>query len=194
VRTFFTALLATTAIAAAAPAAAQESAAFTGPHVEAIVGGDRVQGGNDHDDGLLYGVAGGWDFALGNAMRAGIEVEATDSTQKDCFAGSIRAGDRLCARAGRDLYVGGRIGAVVGSSTLLYAKAGYSNAQFRVRYDSGLPTGSYRASDELDGVRLGAGVEHMLGRNAFVKAEYRYSNYEAGGERHQLLGGVGYRF
>ena len=43
-------------------------------------------------------------------------------------------------------------------------------------------------------LRVGAGVEQQLGTNLYAKAEYRYSNYEAGIERHQVLGGVGFRF
>jgi outer membrane immunogenic protein len=37
-------------------------------------------------------------------------------------------------------------------------------------------------------------VEHALGSRAFVKAEYRYSNYEAGLSRNQVVGGIGLRF
>jgi outer membrane immunogenic protein len=33
-----------------------------------------------------------------------------------------------------------------------------------------------------------------LGTNSFAKAEYRYSNYEQGVERHQVMGGFGFRF
>ena len=73
---------------------------------------------------------------------------------------------------------------------MVYAKAGYTNARFKVRST----VAALNAADNLDGVRLGAGVEHMLGDRAFVKAEYRYSNYEAGAERHQAVLGFGYRF
>lgn len=191
-RTIILAALAATL--AATPALAQDRAPFTGPRVEVLAGGDRVQGGGDHDDGILYGAAAGYDFALSNSLRAGIEVEATDSTQKECVSGVIRAGDRLCARSGRDLYAGARIGALVGPKTMVYAKAGYTNARFTAAYDSNAATGSYRDSANVDGIRLGLGAEHMLGEKAYVKAEYRYSNYKAGGERHQLLAGLGLRF
>ncbi|SFS05021.1 porin family protein [Sphingomonas jatrophae] len=193
-RILFLAALAGTSMLAATPAFAQDRAPFTGPRVEVVAGGDRVQGGGDHDDGILYGVGAGYDFALSNTIRAGIEIEATDSTQKECVSGAIRAGDRLCAKAGRDLYAGARIGALVGPKTMVYAKAGYSNARFSASYDANAATGSYKDSGNVDGVRLGLGLEHMLGEKAYVKGEYRYTNYEAGGERHQLLAGVGLRF
>ena len=49
-------------------------------------------------------------------------------------------------------------------------------------------------SVRVDGVRVGAGVEHQLTSRAFVKAEYRYSNYEQGVSRNQVVAGVGLRF
>ena len=55
----------------------------------------------------------------------------------ESVAGVVIAGDELRVRAGRDLYVGGRVGVVVGGNTLLYAKAGYTNARVRVDYEDG---------------------------------------------------------
>ncbi len=51
-----------------------------------------------------------------------------------------------------------------------------------------------RTLENLDGLRLGAGVQQGFGRNAYGKIEYRYSNYEAGIERHNVLVGVGLTF
>lgn len=180
-----TAAVLATAAAIAAPAIAQDTAGipFTGAHVEALGGWDRVQAGGGHDDGALYGVGAGYDLQRGKAVF-GIEGEASDSTQKE-------SGDGITEHAGRDLYVGGRIGAVVGGNNLLYAKAGYTNARYGVS-DAG--TGTSFAHGNLDGVRVGAGVEHSLNGRAFVKAEYRYSNYEQGVSRNQVVAGVGLRF
>jgi outer membrane immunogenic protein len=125
----------------------------------------------------------------------GIEGEASDSTADRCVGGAVVANDRTCVSAGRDFYVGGRVGGLVTPSTLIYAKAGYTNARINVDYTgvTGGPT-SFRVHDELDGVRIGGGVEHAVGRNGFVKVEYRYSNYEAGADRHQAVAGFGVRF
>ena len=174
------------ASAAAAPALAQDAASgatFTGAHVEALGGGDRVQANGGHDDGILYGVGAGYDIQRGGAV-IGIEGEATDSTQKQAFGG-------LTEKASRDLYVGGRVGTVVGGNNLFYLKAGYTNARFKAE---GTATGVNVAEGNLDGVRVGAGVEHALSNHAFVKAEYRYSNYQQGVSRNQVLAGVGLRF
>jgi len=168
----------------AAPAMAQDAGkSFSGAHVEVLGGWDRVQGEGSHDDGVLYGVGAGYDVRSGNAVF-GLEGEASDSTQKQSDAG-------LTEHASRDLYVGGRVGAVVGGNNLLYAKAGYTNARYSV---SGTATGVDLAHGNLDGVRVGAGVEHQLSGNTFVKAEYRYSNYEQGVSRNQVVAGFGIRF
>ena len=172
--------------AAAAPALAQDgpsAGTFNGAHVEALGGWDRVQGEGSHDDGVLYGAGAGYDIQRGNAVF-GVEGEASDSTQKKELGA-------VTEKASRDLYVGGRIGYVVGGNNLLYAKAGYTNARYTV---DGTATGVNLAEGNLDGVRVGAGVEHQLGNHTFVKAEYRYSNYEQGVSRNQVVAGFGVRF
>ena len=187
----FLATAAAAVVAIAAPASAQQSAPFTGARVEGLVGWDRLQSGG-HNDDVMYGIAGGYDMQMGGAL-VGIEGEASDSDNKDCVGAGTATNSRLCAKAARDLYVGGRVGTVVGGRTLLYAKAGYTNARFKLTDDNGnnqitLDRGNF------DGVRVGAGAEYGVGPNSFVKAEYRYSNYEQGLERHQAVAGFGFRF
>src|SRR3954453_11191036 len=160
------------ATAFAVPAMAQDNAApaetsFSGPRVEGLVGWDRVQN-HGHDSGVNYGVGAGYDFQRGGMVFGG-EVEAADSTTKRCVGARTSVNPRVCARSGRDLYVGGRIGTVVGSRTLLYAKAGYDNSRIKASFDDG----TTRAHDgrNLDGVRVGAGAEYKLGSRTYVKAE-----------------------
>lgn len=187
-------IAALTAGAFATPALAQEAAPFTGFRVEALAGYDNIKGNGGGRDGIAYGGAAGYDFQLGSAV-AGIEGEYLDSDTNGCETAFLTANDRICANGKRDLYVGGRLGFAAAPSTLLYAKAGYTNAKVRVNYtDIATPANSFTVSDELDGIRVGAGVEQKLGTNLYAKAEYRYSNYESGIERHQVLGGVGFRF
>jgi len=178
------------AAGAAAPALAQDKAPFTGPRVEALAGWDRVSN-NGHDDAFTYGLGVGYDIQAGPGI-IGVEAEASDSNAKTCIGTATALDPRLCAKAGRDLYVGGRIGAVVGGRALLYAKAGYTNARAKASLDNG--TTVLRDSGNFDGVRVGAGAEYALGANSYVKAEYRYSNYEDGFSRNQVLAGFGFRF
>ncbi len=170
------------AIAAAcvsAPAFAQDAAPFTGPRAEVIVGYDAVDlnAGVGTPDGVLYGLALGYDIQAGGSVL-GVDAEISDSSAKYSVGGASLVTDR-------DLYVGGRVGFALGDTALAYLKAGYTNARFEA---TGL------GGEEADGVRVGGGVEYRLGGKLFVKGEYRYSNYEAGIERHQVVGGVGIRF
>ncbi|MBV9840277.1 MAG: porin family protein [Sphingomonadaceae bacterium] len=180
------------AVGLSAPASAQVGGgSFTGLRVEGLAGWDRVQ--NDgHKDGVAYGVGAGYDVQMGPAV-VGIEGEADGSSTKQCVGSFTAADPRICAKAGRDLYVGGRVGTVLAPGTLLYAKAGYTNARVRLTGDDGTGTTTLDHRD-LDGVRVGAGIEHALFSRAYVKAEYRYSNYQDHFSRNQVLGGFGVRF
>lgn len=193
------ALLVSSAISS--PALAQEDAPFTGAHVEALGGYDNVEG----SDGIVYGVAAGFDFQAGPAIL-GIEGEYTDSTTKDRTSDFLVARDELRVGSGRDLYAGVRVGFAVAPATMLYAKGGYTNARIRSRYDDGAGLVT-RDGRNAEGYRLGAGIEqksNLFGPSGFVKAEYRYSNYknlnvgnqniDIDSDRHQILLGIGARF
>lgn len=185
------ALLAATA---ASPALAQDKAPFSGAHVEGLAGWDRVQANNSHDDGVNYGIAGGYDFAGGGNTRFGIEGEVADSNTKDCVGATTAANPRVCVKTDRDLYIGGRIGTVVsGGKALLYAKAGYTNARAKLTQDSGTGQTTLDHKD-LNGARVGVGAEYALTSNSYIKTEYRYSNYQDGVSRNQVVAGFGLRF
>ncbi|MEA3014096.1 MAG: outer rane immunogenic protein [Sphingomonadales bacterium] len=179
----------------ATSAFAQDQGNLGGFRVEAIGGYDRPSVEDENASGVVYGVGVGYDFQSGGALF-GIEAEATDSTADERRAGFLAAGDELRVRAGRDFYVGGRVGAVVGGGTLLYAKAGYTNARVRIDYEDGTAgtLADFTDRANLDGVRAGAGAQFAIGSNAYLKTEYRYSNYQDGVDRHQLVGGLGFRF
>lgn len=166
----------------ATPAFAQDGAGnFTGGHIEVIGGFDLTSADGDGEKGVLYGVSGGYDFGSPAGAIFGVEAEVTDATTDDCDLGA-------CTDAERDLYVGGRVGTVVGGSALVYVKAGYTNAR-AVFEDATTEIGT-----NLDGVRAGLGVESNIGGPVLVKLEYRYSNYEADVSRHQAVMGIGIRF
>jgi outer membrane immunogenic protein len=183
----------------ATPAMAQDDTASPGNfYVTGILGYDAPQGDVDDTAGLVYGISAGYDFNVGRNLVIGPEVELTSSSTDECASGINRAGDELCLEAGRDIYVGGRIGYRFGENRnhLVYVGGGYTNAEFRLSYDANLAgsTGDFDITDESDGFRLKGGVELGLGRSAFVRAEYRYSNYDGDFDRHQVVGGIGLRF
>jgi outer membrane immunogenic protein len=113
-----------TAALAASPALAQAQTPH-GPRVEALVGYDAPRidlsdAGVDakfKDEGVLYGVGVGYDFALGNGAALGVDLEATDSNVKESnVAGTLKTG--------RDLYAGGRVSFPIGAvGSNAYVKA-----------------------------------------------------------------------
>ncbi len=192
-------------VSAASPAWAQDTttadAPFTGAHGEGLVGYDNISG----DDGLLYGIGGGFDFQFGKAI-VGVEGEFADSDTHTRANDILATGDSARVNTDRDLYVGARVGTAITPSTLLYAKGGYTNAKFEGRYTdtTGIIT---RDGNTADGYRLGAGIEqkfNLFGPSGFAKLEYRYSNYrnlDVGAsdlnidvDRHQVVAGIGVRF
>lgn len=215
---FAAALVASTTLAAPAFAQDDASTSFTGPRVGIVGGYDIIRPGSSEDsdldgddqnvDGFLYGVELGYDFSIGNAVL-GVEAELSDTTGKvkanstdPDFFGFGEVG------TGRDIYVGVRAGVLASPSTLIYAKGGYTNARLNVLASDG--TTELDENFELDGWRLGAGVEKAIGTNTFAKLEYRYSNYSSANfefdngavtdnfdidtDRHQIVAGVGFRF
>lgn len=196
-RTMLFLLAGVSALSFAQQASAQE---FTGPRAEVTAGYDSTNADDgvaatpDKLDGVRVGGAIGYDIALGDTVRVGVEADA----------GFLASGDnRYAAGAGnyrittgRDLGLSLRAGAKVGEKTFLYAKGGWANSQYRFRATvvgtTGTTTTDVRSNE--DGWRLGAGVEHMLTDKIYAKAEYRYTDYGDQVSRHQALVGVGYRF
>jgi len=203
----------------AGPAFAQTAdGPFTGPRVGAVLGYDGLRPGSTADsdikgddqsaNGLLYGGDIGYDVAFDRVV-VGAEGEITGSTSKvdnDPVDPNQFGYGRV--KAGRDLYIGGRIGYIVSPKTMVYGKVGYTNARLDLtRNDTVTETGNHF---NLDGYRVGAGIEHELSPSTYAKIEYRYSNYgdarleyANGGntnnfsvdtDRHQVVAGVGFRF
>jgi outer membrane immunogenic protein len=214
------ALIAATSLAAiATPALAQEGD-FSGPWVAGVAGYDMNKHGSSQDsaanpdqhksaNGVVYGAAVGYDADLGNVVVGG-EAEITDSTADSDYKNGFVDYGLGSVDAGRDLYVGGRVGFKATPKTLVYAKGGYTNARFNAVGTNGT-TATSRHLD-TDGWRAGAGVEQKLGSKTFAKVEYRYSNYKKGEvdfedpnvpdssrfnidtDRHQVVASVGVRF
>jgi outer membrane immunogenic protein len=220
-------LLAAVLAGIASPALAQTAnSPFTGPRVEALVGYDQLRSGNEDDDGVdtgtdegdetldgvAYGIGAGFDFDLGGFV-AGVEGEFTESSGKQESQESIDVPIDTRVETGRDLYVGGRIGFLASPNALVYAKGGYTNTSIEADVNDNVT--NFELDTDVDGWRLGAGVEYVLregmfgglGSGAFAKVEYRYSNYntldvsndadietDIDLDRHQVVAGIGFRF
>jgi len=199
--------LITSAIGAAAPAAAQS---FAGARIEANVGYDRLSdeaarppfvGAPGSLDGVRLGVAAGYDVALTPAMVVGAEAGMGWSTGK--VAAAVPQNARVELKAGRDFDLAMRLGVRAGRSVLVYGKVGYANSRFDFDYASAQTGFAFHSTDTADGWRVGIGAERRIGRRSYLKSEYHYTFYadEGGADqsygdngRHQLLIGLGVRF
>ena len=223
---FLAALLAGTAAVPAFAQPAGDASPFTGFRVEGMAGYGSLGTGEDNDEGVdnddqrdesiegaVFGVGVGYDFDLGGLV-AGVEAEFSESTgeqENDETVNGINFTSSI--ETGRDLYVGGRIGFLAAPSTLVYAKAGYTNTSIEANTEGG--NQRFELDSNIDGYRLGAGIEQLFGPNAYGKIEYRYSNYnnldfsddfdldnfeaedfdtDIDLDRHQVMVGVGFRF
>jgi outer membrane immunogenic protein len=189
------------------PALAQQ---FGGLRVEGRVGWDNVgielDGAGapvtlDEDASTIsYGGEVGYDLSLGSAIvgaYGGIDFSEAE------FCDTVFGNDRACIEGARNITVGGRAGFGVTPEALLYAKAGYSNARIRARYDNfGDLFGEIEDSASRTGFHVGVGAELDLGP-LYGKVEYVHTRYdelvvEPGTEgqlsRNQVLAGVGIRF
>lgn len=130
-----------------------------------------------------------------SGFRVGANVGYADEGDEDAITYAVNAGYDFdlggavfglqaelgdSNETGRDIAAGARIGGVVGSNVLIYAHGGYTN----------LNAGGFN----FEGIRGGAGVEFAVSDNAYVNAEYRYSNYDSGLDFHGVVVGAGFRF
>lgn len=189
----------------ASPALAQEANTATGIKAGVVVGYDSTNLSyydlDESKGGFLYGATLGYDYDAGPVV-VGVEGEITGATTKQSYDNLVLAGDRWRLSAGRDLYIGARLGAHVTPTLVLYAKGGYTNARadLRLRYQGD----TYSEHDNLDGFRVGAGAEVAVTPSTFARIEYRYSDYgnyryddiesEIGLSRHQVALTSGFRF
>lgn len=151
-----TALIALAAAAAVAtPAMANEG------RIEAR--GGVIWSGSDSE--AIAGVAAGYDWDLGDAMFAGVEV----------------SGDKILTSNTRvSLGTGVRIGAKMSEGGKLYANGGWASKPCKFCEDS---------------VYAGAGYQHNFGGNMYGKVEYRHNFVGKGiKDSDAIAAGLGVRF
>jgi outer membrane immunogenic protein len=81
----------------------------------------------------------------------------------------------------RNVGASARLGYVIKDAVLVYGKVGYANWK-------------QTTSTELEGLRLGAGVEANIAGPVYGKVEYRYTDFDRGVGQHGALVGFGVRF
>lgn len=113
---------------------------------------------------VVYGFAIGADAPLGDKFTIGAEANTRNVFERN-----------------RQVGVQARLGYAVNRDNLVYGLAGYNSYRSFERFDR-------------DGFAVGAGVEHRISDQSFVKAEYRYSDFEGRAGDNAVTAGIGIRF
>lgn len=107
---------------------------------------------------------------------AEVGLDAPLFNSKHLTIGVEATADNVFEDKSRDYGFGARLGYIVSKRALVYAKAGYADYH------------------NLQGVRVGGGIEYAVTDHLFTTIEYRYSDLESNAGRHQGLVGAGVRF
>lgn len=208
-------LAATTTLAAAAPAFAQDVSPFRGPRVEGRIGyefvnsgvratrefGERGMFGDDASgEQEMLGFEAGYDMQVSGFVVGGYAgVDLTDTTISS--PASPYEFD-----TGKNFTLGVRGGVALIPDVLVYAKGGYSRGKLNEKFLAGSDPALFDGyKSGRNGFHVGTGFEVALPSRFYAKAEYVYSHYksydvgtvnelELRFNRHQLLAGAGVRF
>lgn len=172
----------------------RDAAAALGFRAE-LLGGFDTDG---YQQGVICGGRIGYDLRVGRHLLLGVDGEFSDVTtdQESGFPGL----ESLKAEDGPEYYVGARATFVLSSEFRLYGGGGVTRTMegYFIQSDPNPPPfGTFAiARASFDGFRVTTGAQILLGRRAFIGAEYRYSNY--GGafvrDREQAVASAGVPF
>jgi outer membrane immunogenic protein len=124
-------------------------------------------------EGLLGSIMAGYNYQMDNFVL-GIQGEAGYNDLGTELEIPGLGGLDLDAEQGFVAAVSARLGLLVTPETLAYIIGGYSYSEYETDI-SGL--GSF--DENFDGFHIGGGLETMIGSNATVRVEYRYTGYSS---------------
>ena len=150
--------------------AALATAALSTPAMASEFAGPRLEvtAGADEVRNGVDATDIAYGAALGYDLQFGKVVVGAEATAANVF-------DRA------DLGAAARLGYTLNKNVLAYTRVGYSKLE-------------RSATAKVDGLTVGGGLEVKLIGSTFVKAEYRYSDFDGNVGRHGGLVGFGLRF
>lgn len=107
----------------------------------------------------------GYDRQIGSGIVIGVFGDYTFGELSSNV--SLTAGANLDLEVSDMWAIGGRVGIVMRGGMMVFATAGYTEADLEFEGQG----------FDLDGYFVGGGIEHELGRGFYLKAEYRYADY-----------------
>lgn len=192
------ALLAGVALVAVGAAPSLAQSPFDGAYVGAYTGytdndASAVSGtvrGDINREGVLYGAYAGYGQTIDQFYFGG---EAEIGTANLSGSTGRVAGVRTKLDTNESWGLTARAGYLVKDQILVYGRAGWQRTNYDITVGTG--TSQVKRGDNLDGYRLGGGVEFAVTNNILVRGEYNYINYnDTNFTENQLRLGVAYRF
>lgn len=109
----------------------------------------------------------------------GATVGVDAEVYKNVIVGVAATADNVFDRS--NIGASARVGYVVNNRALVYVNAGYENWK-------------QANSGSKDGLRVGGGLDYRVTGPVYVGTEYRYSDFNGGAGKHQVLAKVGFHF
>lgn len=150
--------------------------------------------------GGVYGFGAGYDADIHGPIFVGLEGNADFSTGSRCQVNPLVAFVapgiyESCLSPKRDLSANARMGVALGQGqTRIYGLVGYTNLALTSSARMNRVPTMFKSTDNRDGLRVGAGLEHNLTDRFYGKIEYRFSDYGSSISRNQAVIGAGFRF
>lgn len=144
-------------------------------------------------DALVLGGYAGYNHKINDRFVIGAEAGFSGAFDDELRAQS--GGNSLTIDPRYSFDLSARAGYLLNDETLAYVRGGYANTRVRAETVTGGVT--TRASENLDGWLVGAGVERTVTDNISARLEYRYTDLGNNGgqyDRHQALIGISYNF
>ena len=167
------------------PAAADDPRGWTGPYIGAGLGASALAGtetdthtvpqGTDKysggpDWGLLATLKAGYNFQISHSVVVGAFVDVDFTSAQ--FTAVSPDGDRNRLREHRAYNVGGRLGYLAGSSTVLFVEGGYTLSEQKFHYSN-----EYTKSKSFDGWFAGGGLEQKISGPWSASIGYRFAEF-----------------
>jgi outer membrane immunogenic protein len=190
---FFAAAAATLLLAPISAFAQEEAPAhdFSGPRIEARLGYETPTVSDGSGSIWKIGSAVSYGGEIGFDVRAGKNVVVGPYANYELSSVSLCDGGD-CLNEKGNLSVGGRLGVIIGTKSMVYAKVGYASMTLEAK------SGNLSDSESKGGVQGALGIEFGLGKNAYGFVEGSYADYGdfygINLQRRHVAGGVGIRF
>jgi outer membrane immunogenic protein len=127
-------------------------------------------------DGWDIGLNAGWRRQFPNNFVLGVELGGNYSDVDGSTSNIFNQGLDASLEKDWEVFLSGKMGAIVQPNTLVYVIGGAQTADFDAQVTDG--TDTWNSSDWEWGLHLGVGAEYLINTNLSVRGEYKYQMYD----------------